>query len=227
MSRDLKDLLGSGEGVVLETRQHWFVVVKDIAVRMLILLLIAVAVWYVGDAGWLDNRPGEWLGYAGWIGFGVVSLTILWTVAGWVTERFYVTTQRVVYAHGILNRSVTTTPLVKIDEMTLQRPLLGRMLGYGRLDVENASGGHEPLAGLEFLPTPVRIYQTIGERSRHQRMHEGGNHPDRDNDGLVDAEEAPRPPAAPAPTPAPAPASTEDRGDDGDWKPSGDSTSGV
>jgi hypothetical protein len=180
-----------------------------------------VAIWYVGDAGWLDNQAGNWLGYAGWIGFAGVAGTIAWTVSGWVTERFYVTTQRVVYAHGILNRSVTTTPLVKIDEMTLQRPLLGRMLGYGRLDVENASGGHEPLAGLQYLPNPVKIYQTIGERSRHQRMHEGGSHPDRDNDGLVDSEEQAPPPAAPAQAPA------SDRSSDSGWKPSGDSTSGA
>jgi membrane protein YdbS with pleckstrin-like domain len=186
MPNDLGDLLGSGESVVYETRQHWFVVVRQAAVRLLLLTLIAVAIWYFGAAGWLDNRAGDWLGYAAWVGFIAVAATITWTVLGWVTERFYVTTSRVVYAHGILNRNVTTTPLVKIDDMTLRRPLHGRMLGFGRLDVETASGALAPLAGLEYLPHPVRLYQMIGDRARNQRMIEGGAHRDEDDDGFVD-----------------------------------------
>ena len=216
MSRDLKELLGSDEGVVLETRQHWFVVVRQIAVRLLVLLLIAVAIWYIGEAGWLDNTAGDWIGYAAWIGFAAVLVTVVWTTLGWITERFYVTTHKIVYAHGILNRNVTSTALVKIDEMTLRRPLLGRMLGFGQLDVENASGGHEPLAGLQYLPKPVALYQMISERARNQRMVEGGAHRDADNDGIVDKE----PPARPA---------AEDRpsggGTDGSWSPTGDPTS--
>jgi membrane protein YdbS with pleckstrin-like domain len=216
MAKDLDDLLGADEGVIYETRQHWFVVVRQIAVRLLALALIGVAIWYIGEAGWLDNTAGDWLGYAAWIGFAAVFATVAWTVAGWITERFYVTTSRVVYAHGILNRNVMTTPLVKIDEMTLRRPLLGRVLGYGRLEVDNASGGAQPLAGLEYLPNPTKLYQMISERSRNQRMVEGGAHRDEDGDGLVDR--SPRPAAAPA-EPAAAP------GDEPGWKPSGDSTS--
>lgn len=216
MARDLEHLLGADEGVVLETRQHWFVMMRQIVVRLLVLVLIAVAIWYIGEAGWLDNQAGNWLGYAAWIGFAAVAATIAWTVLAWITERFYVTTNKIVYAHGILNRNVTTTPLVKIDEMTLRRPLLGRMLGFGRLDVENASGGTEPLAGLEYLPRPVKLYQLISERSRNQRMVEGGAHRDDDGDGLVDR---------PA-TSTPATTSTRDtRDEDGSWSPSGDATS--
>ncbi len=214
MSRDLNELLGADEGVVLETRQHWFVVVRQIVVRLLILLVVAIAIWYIGEAGWLDNRAGDYLSYAAWIGFAVVGATVLWTLLAWITERFYVTTHKIVYAHGILNRNVTSTALVKIDEMTLRRPLLGRMLGFGQLDVENASGGHEPLAGLQYLPKPVKLYQLISERSRNQRMVEGGAHRDEDADGLVDA----RPPAS-------RPPASDDREDRGGWTPSGDPTS--
>lgn len=214
MSRDLKELLGADEGVVLETRQHWFVVLRQIVVRLLILLVVAIAIWYIGEAGWLDNEAGDYVSYAAWIGFAAVAATVLWTLLAWITERFYVTTHKIVYAHGILNRNVTSTALVKIDEMTLRRPLLGRMLGFGQLDVENASGGHEPLAGLQYLPKPVKLYQLISERSRNQRMVEGGAHRDEDADGLVDKS-----------APAVAPADTDDRDDRSGWSPSGDATS--
>ena len=213
MAKDLEDLLAGDETIILQTRQHWFVVVRQIVVRLLALALIAVAIWFIGQAGWLDNRAGDWLGYATWIGFAAVLSTILWTTLGWILERFYVTTHKIVYANGILNRNVISTPLVKIDEMTLRRPLLGRLLGYGILEVDNASGGKEPLAGLEYLPKPVAMYQMISERARNQRMVEGGAHRDDNADGLVDRAR-----------PEQQPTSGTDAGSD--WKPSGDSTSG-
>jgi uncharacterized membrane protein YdbT with pleckstrin-like domain len=191
MSRDLDDLLASDEKIVLETRQHWWVLVLRLAVPVLGLILLGVAIWYDGDAGWLDNRGGDYLGVALWIGWALVAVLALWRVLGWATERFYVTTSKVVYVRGVLDRDVTSTPLVKIDELILRRPLLGRMLGYGRLDVENAAGGAEPLAGLEYLPRPIRLYQEISERSRSQRMIEGGAHRDADGDGLADSTERP------------------------------------
>ena len=224
MARDLQELLSSDESVVLETRQHWFVVVRNVAVRLLVLLLVAVAIWYVGEAGWLDNDAGTWIGYAGWVAFAAIAATVLWTILAWLTERFYVTTNKIVYAHGILNRNVTTTPLVKIDEMTLRRPLLGRMLGFGRLDVENAAGGTEPLAGLEYLPRPVKLYSMISERSRNQRMVEGGAHRDDDADGLVDPNRT-REPAAQQVEPPSSTRADALREGLGSWKPSGDATS--
>src|SRR5690606_5075497 len=114
-----------------------------------------------------------------------IALSIGWRVLAWFTERFYLTTSKVVYARGVLNRDVTAIPLVKIDEVTLRRPLIGRILGFGRLEVDNAAHGPEPLAGLEYLPKPATIYQMVTERARQQRMVEGG-HRDADNDGMVD-----------------------------------------
>lgn len=227
MARDLQDLLSTDESVVYQTRQHWFVVVRNVAVRLLALALVAVFIWYAGDAGWLDNTAGEWAGYVAWAVFAAVALTVLWTIFGWLTERFYVTTSKIVYAYGILNRNVTSIPLVKIDEITLRRPLLGRMLGYGRLDVENASGGHEPLAGLEYLPRPVKLYQLISERSRSQRMIEGGAHRDQDDDGLVDRAEGHRSePRREEPSTRRTSQADALREGLGSWKPSGDATSG-
>lgn len=213
MARDLTDLLDADEGIVLETRQHWFVVLRNIGVLLLAMLVVGGAIWYARRAEWLDNVAGDWTVIALWVLFGLLVLTAAWRILGWLTERFYVTTSKVVYAYGILNRNVTTTPLVKIDEMTLRRPLLGRMLGFGRLDVENASGGTEPLAGLEYLPRPVKLYQVISERSRNQRMVEGGAHRDDDRDGIADRESSANPADAL-------------RDGLGSWKPSGDPTSG-
>lgn len=209
MARDMTELLDADEGVVLETRQHWFVLVRALGVLVLAMALTGVAVWYADRATWLDNSAGEWAVVGLWVLLAGLALVALWRLLGWVTERFYVTTSKVVYVHGVLNRSVTSTPLVKIDEVTLRRPFVGRLFGFGRLDVGNAAGGTEPLAGLEYLPRPARLYQLIGERSRAQRMVEGGAHRDEDGDGLVDRGGRRK---------------ASDAGDE--WRPSGDATSG-
>lgn len=186
-TRDLEDLLGPDERIVHETRQHWYVLVRAGAIPLLGLFVLAILLWLVDKPGWLDNRAGDWATIALWIGVATVAAIVLWRALDWWVERLYLTTSKVVYARGILDRDVTSTPLVKIDEVTLTRPLLGRILGFGRLEVENASGGSEPLAGLQFLPQPVQLYRMLTERSRHQRMVEGGGHRDDDGDGLVDA----------------------------------------
>lgn len=191
MSRDLDELLSADESVVFETRQHWYVVLHHTFVRLLLLLLLGGGIWLIRQPSWLDNAAGKWLGYAVWLVIAGVCATLAWTILGWVTERFYVTTSRVAYARGILNRDMLAIPLVKVEEMTLRRPFLGRILGFGRLDVDNSAGGVAPLAGLEYLPRPAYLYQLIGERARNQRMIEGGAHRDDDSDGYVDQTPAP------------------------------------
>lgn len=193
----LADLLGPDERVVHETRQHWFVLLRLIGLHLLGLIVLVGLAIASGNAGWLDNRVGGWVTTALWVAVAVVVLLAAWQVVGWWLERLYLTTSKVVYVRGVLDRDVTSTPLVKVDEVTLCRPLLGRVLGYGRLDVENAAGGSEPLAGLECLPRPVELYRMLTERARHQRMLEGGGRDDLDGDGLVD--ERPAPAAEPAP----------------------------
>jgi membrane protein YdbS with pleckstrin-like domain len=206
MSRDLSDLLGPDEHVVLSTRQHPWVLFVDAGAWLLGLVVTGGAIWYSTSAGWLDNRAGGWLTNALWVLFAAIVLVIVWRAINWLVQRFYVTTSKVVYVHGVLQRDVVSVPLVKLDEVTLVRPLLGRMLGFGRLDVENASGGKAPLAGLEYLPRSVEIYRTVTERARHQRLLEGGGHADLDADGLVDRPDAGAPAEAPGAAPGPAPA---------------------
>jgi membrane protein YdbS with pleckstrin-like domain len=185
--RDLSELLGPDEHIVLETRQHWWVFIVSAWALLLGAVALVIVAVYAQRNDWLsDHRVGGWVQKVLWIGLAVLLLVVLWKLVNWLVERFYVTTTKVVYARGVLRRDVVSVPLVKLDEVALVRPLLGRALGFGRLDVENASGGRAPLAGLEYLPRPKEIYRTITERARNQRLLEGGGHRDDDGDGLVD-----------------------------------------
>jgi membrane protein YdbS with pleckstrin-like domain len=210
----LAALLGPDEQVILQTRQHWWVLFAVSTKQLLGLVVFAVAIWYARGASWLDNTAGTWVVRVLWVIFAAFVVVLLWKVLTWLVQKFTITTTKVVYQHGVVTRDVISVPLVKLDEVTLVQPLLGRIFGFGRLDVENAAGGRAPLAGLEYLPKPVTIYREITERARHQRLLEGGGRRDEDGDGLVDREPAVAAPTAappavtPAAAPAPAPAST-------------------
>ena len=92
MGRDLGDLLGADEGIVLETRQHWFVVVRQIVVRLLILIVIAVLYdLYAVLGGSTGALLAELLPTAAFIGVAVLGFrtSLWWVVAGLIGHGVY------------------------------------------------------------------------------------------------------------------------------------------
>ena len=54
-------------------------------------------------------------------------------------DRFVVTNMRVFRVNGVLARSLATMPLSRILDITVQKPLIGRLLGYGHFVFESAA----------------------------------------------------------------------------------------
>jgi len=61
---------------------------------------------------------------------------------------------RAIRVSGILTTSVDAVPLSEITDMSLRCSILGRVLGFGTIQVETA-GQDGALDRLEFLPSPV------------------------------------------------------------------------
>jgi hypothetical protein len=58
--------------------------------------------------------------------------------------------------------TVAMMPVSKITDMTYERTLFGRMLGYGTLILESA-GQIQALNRIEFLPRPEEVFDAISE----------------------------------------------------------------
>jgi uncharacterized membrane protein YdbT with pleckstrin-like domain len=67
-------------------------------------------------------------------------------------DRFVVTNMRVFRIHGVLSQSLATMPLVRILDITVHKPLIGRMLGYGNFVFETAAQEQ----GLRVITTVAR-----------------------------------------------------------------------
>lgn len=85
---------------------------------------------------------------------------LLWKVIAWSVEFFLVTDYRVMVIKGVLNRNVAMMPASKVEDIALERSLLGRFLGYGEFIIESA-GQKQALRNVGFMPYPEQLYLEV------------------------------------------------------------------
>ncbi|MFT4264367.1 MAG: PH domain-containing protein [Nocardioides sp.] len=68
-------------------------------------------------------------------------------------DRFVITNMRVFRVHGVLSTQIATMPLSRILDITLTKPLLGRVLGYGHFVFESAAQ-EQGLRDIRFVARP-------------------------------------------------------------------------
>ena len=131
-----------GEVIVDEVGKHWVVYVLPglIAVAGFALLL-ASATWSV-DWAWFPLLLG--LGLLLWAGWKALAANL---------DRFVITNMRVFRVHGVLSRSLATMPLGRILDITVVKPMTGRILGYGHFTFESAAQD-QGLRDIRFVGRP-------------------------------------------------------------------------
>lgn len=92
----------------------------------------------------------------------------LWVLADQFRDRFVVTNQKVYRVHGNINQVRASMPLTRILDITVDRPVIGRMLGYGHFVFESAAQD-QGLREIKWVPE-------IDERERliQRVIHEAG-----------------------------------------------------
>ncbi len=132
--RYLKSLLGENEQVLFVTHQHWLVLAGEILLESLlsIALIVVVTLMYFL---WLTN-PLVLLGYA----LLIFPLISMWRdILIWSNRKYVVTNRRVIQLAGVFNKNVTDSSLDKVNDVKLTQTFMGRMLGYGNIEILTAS----------------------------------------------------------------------------------------
>lgn len=142
-----------GEKIVVAVHRHWAVVAEPVALALLGLL---IAVWLSAT---LDPSAGQLADLVWWLAFALVgrALFYLWE---WQREWFIATDRRLLLVYGFIVRKVDMMPLGKVTDMTYDRSVLGRILGYGTFILESA-GQDQALSNLAFMPRPDSTYKAI------------------------------------------------------------------
>lgn len=143
MASYVESLLANGERIVVRERRHWLAVPLDS--RWAILALIVAAVIFTVN---LDPpAPGSTeRGTIGqvlsWVTLALVVgglAWIAWTTWNWYNEDYIVTNRRVLRVEGVINKHASDSSLEKINDAALDQHFIGRIFGYGDLDVLTAA----------------------------------------------------------------------------------------
>ena len=88
---------------------------------------------------------------------------LLWLVirlASWSYSYFAVTNARMLFVTGPMAAKVITIPMNEIYDFSFQRSLLGRLLGYGKFIVDQATNNYS-IPDMNFMPYPEQLYLDI------------------------------------------------------------------
>jgi membrane protein YdbS with pleckstrin-like domain len=130
----LKSLLGENEQVLFTTHQHWLVLLGEIISESLLSMALVVAVSLIWIL-WVPN-PLVAFGYLLLI-FPLISLCR--DVFNWSNRKYVVTNRRVIQLSGIFSKNITDSSLEKVNDVKMSQSFLGRMLGYGDIQIMTAS----------------------------------------------------------------------------------------
>ncbi len=158
-SERYESLLASGERVLLVRRRHWITFVQAarwFAIVLLLGILAGASSTQLGSGG----VSGFFHTIFAW-GFGLFVLVGLagvgWFFLEWQRERYLVTTRRFIEAGGIINKWSRDTSLSMITDMLVSHPWIGRILGYGEVELLTAS--EAGTNKIQFLPPSGREFK--------------------------------------------------------------------
>ena len=152
--REIDEYLLPTERRVIRVRQHWSVMLNDMTQASIALGILVALQRYLPSSLVIDNLT--------WYGGLVVVGRLTIFVALWWVERIVITDKRVMLAKGILTHNIGMMPLGKVTDLTFERTLTGRMMGYGTMVIESA-GQIQALNRIDYMPRPEEIYEALTE----------------------------------------------------------------
>jgi len=154
-------LRDEGEVVVDEVRHHWAAYVRPAVRAVAGLVLWALSAVAPIDVAWLPIL----------IGVALLANAAYLALAEH-RDRFVITNMRVFRVHGVFGQSLATMPLTRILDITVSRPLHGRMLGFGHFCFESAAQ-EQGVRDVRYVARPYerdlaiqRVVQRSGLRGR-------------------------------------------------------------
>jgi len=128
----LNSLLGDKEKIILVAHQHWLVLLGEIASEL--LLSLAIIIFAIGLS--------IFIGPLALLGLGILLAplaSLSRDVLIWLNRKYVITNHRVIQLSGVLNKDVVDSSLEKVNDVMLDQSFLGRIFGYGDLEVLTAS----------------------------------------------------------------------------------------
>jgi uncharacterized membrane protein YdbT with pleckstrin-like domain len=155
----LEGLLGENEQIIFETHQHWFVLFGKIFLEILLIILIIAASFAL--------TPFYPFAIYGLILVLVPLIGMLSDILVWRNKAYVVTNRRVIQIAGVLDKDVVDSSLEKVNDVKMSQSFLGRMFGYGDIEILTASElgvnlFHEIANPVEFKTAMLNAKERMG-----------------------------------------------------------------
>jgi uncharacterized membrane protein YdbT with pleckstrin-like domain len=154
-----------GENLVTKQHPHWITLVKSVVVPVVLLLVVIVADFaLLGPDHYYVPRLRTFLT------LGVLALALLWLAVVWIRWQaivYTLTDQRITIQSGVISRQEKIIPIDRIQDCTTRQSLLGRILSYGRVEVDAA--GAQGAEVLDHLPGPGDFRDQVFVQSEKRR----------------------------------------------------------
>ncbi|HEY9558479.1 MAG TPA: PH domain-containing protein [Acidimicrobiales bacterium] len=167
-----RKLLNEGEDIVLDLHPHWWFFAKSLAALVATSILgLYVLFGWDGAPGWAEAIVGV-----------LVLATLLWfglAYARWVTTNFVITTDRLIYRHGVLSKHGIEIPLDRVNTVFFSQSIFERMVGSGDLTIESAGEmGRQAFSNVR-KPSAVQneIYKQMEANENRKFDRVGANNP--------------------------------------------------
>ncbi|MGQ0831564.1 MAG: PH domain-containing protein [Microthrixaceae bacterium] len=122
-------LLNEDEDIVLDLHPHWEYFIRQGA-ALLVAVSVGILVLSKDLPGWVEAIVGlAVLAALGWFAI---------TYAMWATTNFVVTTDRLIYRHGVLAKHGIEIPLERVNTVFFSQSIFERIVGSGDLVIESA-----------------------------------------------------------------------------------------
>jgi uncharacterized membrane protein YdbT with pleckstrin-like domain len=147
-------LLNDNETVVLDLHPHWWYFIEA-AVALVISLILGILTVAFDLPNWTR-----------WVCLVLIVGSALWMLSRflkWRTTNFVVTSDRVIFRHGLFAKSGMEIPLERVNSVHFHQGIMERILGAGDLMIE--SGAELGQQRFTDVKHPDQVTNTI-----HQQM---------------------------------------------------------
>jgi uncharacterized membrane protein YdbT with pleckstrin-like domain len=138
-----------GEVIIDEVRKHWAAIVVPVLEILLAIPALMLVYFLPSQAYWIPL----------FLALGLF-LHGVWRILQQWMDRFVITNMRVFRVHGILSQSIATMPIARILDISVHKPLIGRICGYGHFVFESAAQ-EQGLREIRYVGSPNQRGLTI------------------------------------------------------------------
>ncbi|MGZ8362382.1 MAG: PH domain-containing protein [Caulobacteraceae bacterium] len=163
----LEKVLSDDEHVLRIVHKHWLVLLGQIFWSLVLIVVIVAA---AGAAQFL--MPALPFAAFGYLAVLLPIPFIWWNYLVWSNHAYVLTSWRIIQMSGVFNKRVVDSSLEKVNDVVTSQPFLGRIFGYG--DIEILTAAEEGVNDLKTISNPLGFKVSMLEAKEALEVRHGG-----------------------------------------------------